>query len=296
MDPKTYLKDDARQADNYIFDSAKLEELQRLDEQSECLNILMHNKPIHAQLTQQPQKILEIGCGTGLMTCLLARRYPQAKVYGIDPTPIPLSFHNKPDNVEYVQGKFQELLESGDRRLELGCFDFVFSRMMLLVISDWPLYIHRIQSLLKPGGWMELQEVSTYTHYSGSSPTPDQPIDGDWQWASAIKDGCMVRGIECAAGSKMASRMSSAGLSDVEVVEYPSPLTTWPGRPESEPMLKYNMKYIPTVTPALLQRFAGSSHSGGKITAFQEDATKVYSAKIDRLHWKFYACAGRKPV
>ena len=171
----SFLKDNDREADLYIFDSAKLGELRRLDEQSSCFSIVMHDKPIHAALGD-PTKILEIGCGTGLMTCYLARKYPQAQVYGIDPSPVPTSFHEKPANVEYIQSKFEDVLHSGDEKLEKGSFDYVFCRMVLLVINDWPLHLARISTLLKPGGFVELQEASFMSFFSPSAPDPDRPI------------------------------------------------------------------------------------------------------------------------
>ncbi|EMC94874.1 hypothetical protein BAUCODRAFT_141127 [Baudoinia panamericana UAMH 10762] len=44
---------------------------------------LMNHKPFYAPLIKL-DKIIDVGCGTGAMTVLLAQNYPAAHVYGND--------------------------------------------------------------------------------------------------------------------------------------------------------------------------------------------------------------------
>ncbi|MCE5316813.1 MAG: methyltransferase domain-containing protein [Parachlamydia sp.] len=52
----------------------------------------------------QPSSILDVGCGGGLFTIAMAKRYPQAKVVGIEVNPLAIAFAKKqvaPANVSF---------------------------------------------------------------------------------------------------------------------------------------------------------------------------------------------------
>ncbi|KAF2720353.1 hypothetical protein K431DRAFT_304355 [Polychaeton citri CBS 116435] len=53
--------------------------------------------------TLKAWRILDIGCGTGIITTWLARQYPDAEVVGVDISAVP-GIHKKPPNVTYLQG------------------------------------------------------------------------------------------------------------------------------------------------------------------------------------------------
>lgn len=286
-----HLRDGTRQEDPYIFNNAANEEQIRVDEQSLALNILMHHKPIHASISN-PGKILEIGYGTGLMCNLLAQKFPEAIVFGVDPSPPPDGFHDKLDNVEYIQGRYEDLLAAGDPRLELASFDYIFIRMAICWVTDWPSHINRIQSLLKPGAWVELQDVSLPIHFSGTDP---HPVDTDWEWVKVVRNVCL-KNTDCASGINLESRMNEGGFSDVRSVEYPFCVSNpWPGRPETAPVAEYTGKYVPLVFFGLLDQYAKDKYTADEIQQMKDSAMETaFSGKVPMLHYKFHVCIGRK--
>ena len=289
MATSKYLREQTRQEDPYIFDNAQDRERQRVDEQSRALNILMHDNPIHCPVSN-PLKILEIGYGTGLMCNLLAHKFPHARVYGIDPSPTPVGFREKPQNVEYIQAKYEDLLEVGDPPLEQASFDYIFVRMAVCWVTDWPSHITRIMSLLKPGAWAELQDVSLFVHFSGHTT---DPVDKDWEWARVLREDCLGT-IDCSSGLNLESRMKSSGFNDVKSVSYPFCLgKPWPEMPETQPIAEYSLKHVPPVCFGLLDR---TKYSAEEIQQMKDSMMEyAFSGKIDRLHWKFHVCIGRKP-
>lgn len=176
MATSQYLRDATGKDDPYIFNNAMNEERKRVDEQSVAVNALMHDEPLHAPISN-PKKILEIGYGTGLMCHLLAQRFPEAKIYGVDPSPPAAGFHTQLENVEFIQSKYEDLLSAGDARLELGSFDYIFVRMAVCWVQDWAAHVTSIKSLLKAGGWAELQDLTLCKHFEG---TDVHPVDDDW--------------------------------------------------------------------------------------------------------------------
>lgn len=118
----------------------------------------MHHNIIHAPI-DFPNKVLDIGCGTGIVTYHLSSLYPSAQhIYGVDLSTVtkrPSDVSEKSPNVEFIQGDIHALAGT-DARLALGSADFVFNRMLICGITDWPLYMQKVLSLLRPSGWAEM--------------------------------------------------------------------------------------------------------------------------------------------
>jgi len=108
----------------------------------------MGNKVFHAPLSNATiQKTLDIGCGTGAVTHEMASIFPNSQVFGADLSPVPQVRRTLP-NINYVQGNIMEI---NDARFEQGSFDLVFSRLLVLGISNWKTYIEHCVALTKPG-------------------------------------------------------------------------------------------------------------------------------------------------
>jgi ubiquinone/menaquinone biosynthesis C-methylase UbiE len=122
----------------------------RLEAQAEQLAKLMNNQIIHAPLdAPSVHKVLDMGCGTGIVTHTIASKFPNAQVYGLDLSPIP-NVRAKLSNIEYIQGNFNELANS-DSRFSKDSFDYIFSRLLIMGMTDWRGYVERCVALTKPG-------------------------------------------------------------------------------------------------------------------------------------------------
>ena len=165
----------------------------------------MHNKPFHAPV-KKPTKILDIGCGTGAMTFLLAQRFPNAEVIGLDISPVPKR-HEQPSNLTYIQGDIMELTKANDSRLAAGTFDYIFSRLLLFGMTDWPGYVKTVHSLLQPGGWAELQDFDL-TIFDSSGK---RLVDEWWYYPYFVED-CRAIGLDLQAGSNLAAHMRNAEI------------------------------------------------------------------------------------
>lgn len=109
----------------------------RLDGQSKTLVALMGGKPFHAPVANL-KKILDVGCGTGAMTYLLARTYPSAQVTGVEFSAVPDGRYTKLENIEYVQADIRDLVkhDEKDPRFKPGSFDYVFERLLIFGMTD----------------------------------------------------------------------------------------------------------------------------------------------------------------
>jgi ubiquinone/menaquinone biosynthesis C-methylase UbiE len=122
----------------------------RLETQADQLAKLMNNQIIHAPLAAPSiHKVLDMGCGTGIVTHTIASKFPNAQVYGLDLSPVP-NIRAKLPNIGYIQGDFNKLANS-DARFALESFDYIFSRLLIGGMTDWKGYVERCVALTKPG-------------------------------------------------------------------------------------------------------------------------------------------------
>lgn len=116
----------------------------------------MNGTIIHTSV-RNPKQIVDVGCGTGIITCYLGERLPDALVSSIDISPVP-AIHDKPDNVTFVQGDFRTLA-STDGYFAQGSTDLVFNRLLICGMTDWNGYIEtsvntlRLEATWKSKNW-----------------------------------------------------------------------------------------------------------------------------------------------
>ena len=93
-----------------------------------------------------PHSILDIGCGTGLLTAMAQQRWPDAKITGIDAAPAMLvKARAKLPTARFVEA------DAVDLRLSER-FDLILSSMVLHWLADPTAVLTRWQALLAPGG------------------------------------------------------------------------------------------------------------------------------------------------
>ena len=186
----------------------------------------MHNNIFHAPVTSA-RRILDIGCGTGRTAVKLAQAFSDAQVLGVDISPVP-PVHHKPDNVEYIQGDFLELVKSDNSRLQAGTFDYIFSRLLVLGMTNWPGYFREVTRLLVAGGWLEVQE-----YYSAVFDADEHMISGDWPSMNALWNLVERKGLDPKAGPTIIEWMRDYDLRDVQEKTYRMPYVEDPQAPET---------------------------------------------------------------
>jgi SAM-dependent methyltransferase len=119
-------------------------------------SLLLNDEPWKAPLSH-PQKVLDIGCGTGEWALMVGEKFPSATVIGTDLSPIQPS--SVPPNVKfYVEDAEDEwTFDKG--------FDLVHGRMLAGSIGDWTEFFRRAFGQLKPGGWLEMNEFEAEFYY-----------------------------------------------------------------------------------------------------------------------------------
>lgn len=260
----------------------------RLDGQSKTLVALMNGKPFHAPVAN-PKKILDVGCGTGAMTYLLARTYPNAQVIGVDFSAVPDGRYTKLNNIEYVQADIMELIKNDgkDPRFQAGSFNYVFSRLLIFGMADWPGYLSGITTLLGPGGFLEVQEPSvTCTKADGTR------LAETWWHYRQWKSDAEAIGLDFEAGPRLSAYFERTGvLGEINESVYRFPPVSVPHRPELDGL---GDNILPMFTGAM-RRMSGPRRSAEEMAKMEDELRSVWAAGFeDGDEYSFYAVVGQK--
>jgi SAM-dependent methyltransferase len=132
------------------------QEQDRNDLQHRKFNLLLGDRLHLAPIGESPQKLLDLGTGSGIWAMDMADKHPSAQVIGIDLAPVQQTW--VPPNCQFEIDDIEN-----DWLFEMSSFDFIFGRELLLSIKDWPRLIRQAYDHLKPGGYLELSMTHTRT-------------------------------------------------------------------------------------------------------------------------------------
>lgn len=97
-----------------------------------------------------PQRIVDLGCGTGTLTVALSERWPGAETIGVDSSHEMLeSARSSQSTVRWVEADLRSWSEDG--------LDLIFSNAALQWIENHRSLFPRLVGLLRPGGHLAVQ-------------------------------------------------------------------------------------------------------------------------------------------
>ena len=166
-----------------------------------------------------PHHILDLDCGMGVSTCHLGQMYPNDHVYDVDEEQesFPLLV-NKPANVHLFSGDLHRLAAT-EWRLAAGSQDLIYSCLPRVLLRDWEQYDDRTLHLLRPGGYLEFQELSNDIFVDGES------ITGARGWWEIIYGPPSIRFYDVAILA--AEFMRDVGFEDVHIMDSRWPWRDW---------------------------------------------------------------------
>ncbi|KAA8902940.1 S-adenosyl-L-methionine-dependent methyltransferase [Sphaerosporella brunnea] len=189
---------------------------------------------LHLSPLDHPQRVLDIGTGTGIWAIDMADKYPMAEVTGIDLNPIQPKW--LPQNCKFEIGDVE-----GDWTFQPDHFDFVHARNLFIGISDWPRLMKEIYRATAPGGYVELTEQGVsparltdwlltdryqLPTFNDAVMPDDNPIN---IYSNLMKQAMAKIGRSVVSSdSTLRLRLEQAGFVDIRVAKVKQPIGKWP--------------------------------------------------------------------
>ncbi|CDH54507.1 methyltransferase type 11 [Lichtheimia corymbifera JMRC:FSU:9682] len=169
--------------------------------------------PVH-DLLENGTKVHDAGCGPATFTLELSKMYPASNFIGTDVSP------RFPESIKPKNCTFQVYNVTLPSPFPENYFGYVHQRLLTLGLlkDDWPKVIKRHMDTLKPGGWIELTEVSYLKeHLKNAGPHISQCMDTMYSVVAGA-------GLHPNAGPDLERILKEAGFINVETVTFYMPI------------------------------------------------------------------------
>ncbi|GAM33996.1 phosphoethanolamine N-methyltransferase [Talaromyces pinophilus] len=176
-----------------------------------------------------PQKILDVGTGTGIWAIEMADAYPSAEITGVDLSPIQPKW--VPPNVRFI---IDDITQPWD--FPINSFDFIHVRCLAGSITDWPEFLAQAYRHLKPGGTIELSEGRTHM-VCDDGTYPETSFT--YKWIAEFNRISNSLGRVFDKFPEFQGLLDRAGFHSVRAHEEPCPIGTWPKNPRLKEIGRY---------------------------------------------------------
>ncbi|OHW98044.1 methyltransferase domain-containing protein [Colletotrichum incanum] len=191
-----------------------------------------------APIGDKPQKVLDLGTGTGIWAIDFADEFPSAEVTGTDISPIQPGW--VPPNCKFQFDDFED-----DWTWSPGYFDYIHARHLEACVSDWPKLYSQAFEHLKPGGYIEIKELDIEGHSQRHGD--DLPQDHIYRrWAKTIFEATdrLDKTAKQTRDHGIANGLKDAGFVDVVEKRWPFPIGGWALDPKLKEVGAINLEYL----------------------------------------------------
>ncbi|KAK1715242.1 methyltransferase [Colletotrichum lupini] len=213
--------------------------------------------------------------------------YPEAEVTGIDLSPIQPPY--VPANVAFIVDDAEAEWLHPENSL-----DYVHVRNMGAAIKDWEKLLAQAFRALKPGGWIELQEMKWNFNCDDDTMSPDYALT---KMMKLVWEGLGKFGIEADVADVNPKRIDDAGFINLVQDVQKVPVGEWPKREDLKMIGAYCKAVlydgIHGVTMGPLTR--GLGWSAPEVEIFLIDVRKDLLNTGIHSYVFYHSVAGQKP-
>lgn len=204
---------------------------------------------------------------------------------GIDLSPIQPVWI--PPNVKFIIDDCEEEWLNGDN------FDLVHLRFMSPVLKDVPKMCAQSYANLKPGGWIEFQELHAWPQCDDGTMLPEDHVAGFYK---LVVEAFAKLGLDIHAPCKLDKPLEAAGFTNVQCVVKKIPIGTWARDRRLRLVGHYLKLVIQDFLPALTNKpFALLGLNQVEREMWRTATFKALDDMSAHRYWNFYFWSGQKP-
>ena len=273
--------------DNYLLPN-DTDEQDRLDLQHKVTVLIMNEQLCWAPLDLGPNssgRALDIGTGTGIWPNEFAKQNPHWHVTGSDLSLIQPA--GKVSNCDFIREDAQE-----DEWTFNEQFDYIHFRHFCAFVTDIREVLRKAYSQLKPGGWIEGQEI---THEIAS---PDDTFEGTSQQAASriLTNVGASRGCNPWAMVHLKDIFTELGFVDVTEKILALPIGSWAADPRLKRIGALHAANCKRGVESIIKVIMAAGHSMREAQKLIEDCkADIDSGKVHTCNY-VYVVYGRKPL
>lgn len=260
-------------------------EQQREDLKHSMMLELTDNKLFHAPIGDNPKKIIDIGTGTGIWAIEMGDMFPKAQILGVDLSPIQPEWI--PENVRFVIDDCESEWANGSG------WDFAHFRQMVGFLLDPDRVIKTTFEHLRPGGWIEFQELHGYPFCDDGTMPDTDPVVGVYD---LLREALELRGMNNDKVRSLRGPLRRAGFTNIQLIKKKIPLGFWPRDPQKRLLGCYLRAAVLDVLPGIMVRPISE-------LGLSQLEQEVWMAKFKRgiddtsihRHFHFYFWYAQKP-
>ncbi|KEZ39585.1 hypothetical protein SAPIO_CDS9496 [Scedosporium apiospermum] len=231
-------------------------------------------------------RVLDAGCGTGIWAVDFADEHPETQVIGVDLSPIQPSF--VPPNVSFFVDDLEEPWAYNDP------FDFIYFRLMVGSITDWPRLLKQAYQNVRPGGYVELMDATYPVDCDDETLTPENSV---FEWNRLLCKAAASVGKPLDEAFRYKKHLIDAGFVNVTETRYKWPMNSWPKDPKYKELgswtLENIMEGLQGISLALFTRVLG--WTAEELEVFLVDVRKQFKNKSVHGYWHIVVVYGQKP-
>jgi ubiquinone/menaquinone biosynthesis C-methylase UbiE len=247
------------------------EECERLELQARLANIEGHLR--HLPVSPR-DRVLDAGCGSGAISRLIARTYPQADVIGVDLREQYLDFARSRARAENIQNLVFRAADVFDLPFPAATFDVVWTKYLLQWLKEPERALKELKRVTRSGGIIVCCDFAGFAveHFPATREFIQQARDV----ISAL--------VDCDIGRKVAAMMISINLRDVKVETETDRIFTVIGRIDAERRWNWE-KQLQAARPHLIQIIGSEQGADQFVADFLRNYDDPATCSITTLHF-----------
>lgn len=165
-------------------------------------------------------------------------------------------------------------------------------------MTDWPAYFAHLARLVRPGGYVECQEVTVAPMWLHEDESGRVTMPSPLRHQQAMAEAAAAKGLDLGCASKLAEMMRAAGLEVVVEKAYRWPLGEWAAERGEESTRRIGRVMVEETIPVAVHGALGAICKGVRtdeeIEVLQRELLEHCAREQDGVYTPYYVVVGRR--